>query len=196
MIIVHCAGKSLSEALLFEENGVNMFCTKLVLNVRNNFCTQHVPPMFKLGIFMYWTCNSMNNLSSYFVLVDAKEKTFWQGFTCINSISKPRVSVWGVVILGGHFACICRGFNFYDVKKQNLICLSSLSWIFAGYTGSKNKILQTWFFKLSISKLKYRDFSPYANFITAVFPNYRGSPHFVISHFVIPAISWFPFSDN
>jgi hypothetical protein len=35
-------GKSLSEALLFAENGENMLCTKIVLNVRNNFCTQHV----------------------------------------------------------------------------------------------------------------------------------------------------------
>ena len=50
----------------------NMLCTKIVLNVRNNFCTQHVLPRFELGIFMYWTCNSMNNLSSYFGLVDAK----------------------------------------------------------------------------------------------------------------------------
>ena len=41
-------GKSLSEALLFAEHGENMLCTKLVLNVRNNFCTQHV-----LGIFMH-----------------------------------------------------------------------------------------------------------------------------------------------
>ena len=37
-----CTGKSLSEALLFAEHGENMFCTKIVLNVRNNFCTQHV----------------------------------------------------------------------------------------------------------------------------------------------------------
>ena len=44
-------GKSLSEALLF---------------------AQHVLLRFELGIFMYWTCNSMNNLSSYFGLVDAK----------------------------------------------------------------------------------------------------------------------------
>ena len=35
-------GKSLSEALLFEEHGEKMLCTKIVLNVRNNFCTQHV----------------------------------------------------------------------------------------------------------------------------------------------------------
>ena len=65
-------GKSLSEALLFAEHGENMLCTKIVLNVRNNFCTQHVLPRFELGIFMYWTCNSMNNLSSYCGLVDAK----------------------------------------------------------------------------------------------------------------------------
>ena len=62
-------GKSLSEALLFAEHGENMLCTKIVLNVRNNFCTQHNLPRFELGIFMY--C-SMNNLSSYCWLVDAK----------------------------------------------------------------------------------------------------------------------------
>ena len=46
-------GKSLSEALLFAEHGENMLCTKIVLNVRNNFCTQHILPRFELGIFMY-----------------------------------------------------------------------------------------------------------------------------------------------
>ena len=35
---------------------------------------------------------------------------------CINN---PRDSVWGVVSLGGHFACLCRGFDFYDEKKVN-----------------------------------------------------------------------------
>ena len=62
----------MSEALLYAEHGENMLCTKIVLNVRNNFCTQHVLPRFELGIFMYWTSNSMNNLSSYCGLVDAK----------------------------------------------------------------------------------------------------------------------------
>ena len=52
-----------------------MLCTKKILNVRNNFCAQHVLPKFELGIFMYWTCNSMNNLSSYCGLVDAKIRT-------------------------------------------------------------------------------------------------------------------------
>ena len=54
------------------EHGDDMLCTKIVLNVRNNFCTQHVLPRFELGIFMYWTSDSMNNLSSYCGLVDAK----------------------------------------------------------------------------------------------------------------------------
>ena len=51
--IYPCTGKSLSEALFFAEHGENMLCTKIVLNVRNNFCTQHVLPRFELGIFMY-----------------------------------------------------------------------------------------------------------------------------------------------
>ena len=50
---VRRAGKSLSEALLFAEHGENMLGTKMVLNVRNKFCTQHVLPRFELGIFMY-----------------------------------------------------------------------------------------------------------------------------------------------
>ena len=33
-----------------------------------------------------------------------------------------RVSVQGVKSLGGHFACLCRGFEFYEVKKNVIIC--------------------------------------------------------------------------
>ena len=29
-----------------------------------------------------------------------------------------RVSVQGVKSLGGHFACLCRRFDFYEVKKN------------------------------------------------------------------------------
>ena len=32
-----------------------------------------------------------------------------------------RVSVQGVKSLGGHFACLCRGFEFYEVKKKFVI---------------------------------------------------------------------------
>ena len=39
-------GKSLSEALILAEHGENMLCTIIVLNVKNNFYTQHVLPLF------------------------------------------------------------------------------------------------------------------------------------------------------
>ena len=32
-----------------------------------------------------------------------------------------RVSVQGVKSLGGHFACLCREFEFYEVKKKIVI---------------------------------------------------------------------------
>ena len=31
---------------------------------------------------------------------------------------QTRVSVQGVKSLDGHFACLCRGFEFYEVKKM------------------------------------------------------------------------------
>ena len=34
---------------------------------------------------------------------------------------KGRVSVQGVKSLGGHFACLCRGFEFYEVKKKSFL---------------------------------------------------------------------------
>ena len=38
-----------------------------------------------------------------------------------------RVSVQGVRLLGGHFACLCRGFEFYEVKK-NCYYFSKRKW--------------------------------------------------------------------
>ena len=51
----------------------NMLFTDIVSDFQNNFYTQHVLPMFWAWTLMYWTCNSMNNLSSYCGLVDAKK---------------------------------------------------------------------------------------------------------------------------
>ena len=34
----------MSEALRFAEHGENMLCAKILLNARNNFCTQDVSP--------------------------------------------------------------------------------------------------------------------------------------------------------
>ena len=36
--------------------------------------------------------------------------------------AKTRVSVQGVKSLGGHFACLCRGFEFYEVKIGFFFC--------------------------------------------------------------------------
>ena len=69
-----CTVKSLSEALTFAEHGENMLCTEIVLNVKNNFCTQHVLPMFWSWNFHVRIFNSMNNLLSYCWLVDAKKE--------------------------------------------------------------------------------------------------------------------------
>ena len=38
-----------------------------------------------------------------------------------SNVGYPRVSVQGVKSLGGHFACLCRGFEFYEVKKKIVI---------------------------------------------------------------------------
>ena len=35
-----------------------------------------------------------------------------------------RVSVQGVKSLGGHFACLCRLFDFYEVKKKKMLLFS------------------------------------------------------------------------
>ena len=41
-------GKSLSESLIFAEHGENMLCTEIVLNVKNNLYTQHLPHVLSL----------------------------------------------------------------------------------------------------------------------------------------------------
>ena len=39
----------------------------------------------------------------------------------MDSTYISRVSVQGVKSLGGHFACLCREFDFYEVKKNVII---------------------------------------------------------------------------
>ena len=66
---------NLCQKLFFLQNMGKTCCVQKMFwmsETNNNFCTQHVLPRFELGIFMYWTCNSMNNLLSYCGLVDAK----------------------------------------------------------------------------------------------------------------------------
>ena len=59
-------------------------------------------------------------------LVDETQMTAPREYTDAFIITKKlflgglrgRVSVQGVKSLGGHFACLCRGFEFYEVKKN------------------------------------------------------------------------------
>ena len=36
-----------------------------------------------------------------------------------NASECTRLSVQGIKSLGCHFACLCRGFDFYKVNKEN-----------------------------------------------------------------------------
>ena len=42
-------------------------------------------------------------------------------FKTLHSSSSFRVSVQGVKSHGGHFACLCQGFEFYEVKKNFIV---------------------------------------------------------------------------
>ena len=41
----------------------------------------------------------------------------------LDSSLQIRVSVQGVKSVGGHFACLCRGFEYYEEKKKNLVII-------------------------------------------------------------------------
>ena len=43
------------------------------------------------------------------------------GYNLTDKGDDFRVSVQGVKSLGGHFACLCWGFEFYEVKKKLLL---------------------------------------------------------------------------
>ena len=55
------------------------------------------------------------------------KKTFDKTLIYIRYRGDSRVSVQGVKSLGGHFACLCRGFESYEVKK-NYYYFSKRKW--------------------------------------------------------------------
>ena len=73
-----------------------------------------------------------NNMSKHktidLYMLDPKQRGFKTG--CQKFLLKirwsfqvwvsSRVSVQGVKSLGGHFACLCQGFEFYEVKKKKM----------------------------------------------------------------------------
>ena len=48
--------------------------------------------------------------------------TTWTKF-CQFFTPSPRFSVQGVKSLGGHLACLCRGFEFYEVRKKFFVII-------------------------------------------------------------------------
>ena len=46
----------------------------------------------------------------------------------VDSCPKLRVSIQGVKSLGGRFACLCHGFEFYEVKKKFCYYFSKRKW--------------------------------------------------------------------
>jgi hypothetical protein len=62
---------NLCQKLFFLQNKGRTCCVQKLFWMSETISV-HNRPRFELGIFMYWTCNSMNNLWSYFGLVDSK----------------------------------------------------------------------------------------------------------------------------
>ena len=83
-----------------------------------------------------WDVNKLQNLKkrqykfSYFQTLTFQSSKYISTFTnhqIEDVIEKTRVSVQEVKSLGGHFACLCRGFEFYEVKK-NCYYFSQRKW--------------------------------------------------------------------
>ena len=55
------------------------------------------------------------------LLVNSVRVTFSHSYIKKKQSGEIRVSVQGVKSLGGHFACLCWGFDFYEVKKNIII---------------------------------------------------------------------------
>jgi hypothetical protein len=46
-------------------------------------------------------------------------KKFGPAQNILGPVKGQGISVQGVKSIFGHFACLCRGFEFYEVKKKN-----------------------------------------------------------------------------
>ena len=67
--------------------------------------------------------------------MQANKNSISSGKTKLQGGGEGTVSVQGVKSLGGHFACLCRGFEYYEVKKIVII--------FQNENGNTYKLLMT-----------------------------------------------------
>ena len=66
---------------------------------------------FELGIFMYWTCNSMNNLLSYCGLVDTRKSASKKDLPLSKNLTVKNIDMYHIIlnrkmneqIFGGNF---------------------------------------------------------------------------------------------
>ena len=164
-LYIFSTGKSLSEALLFAEHGENMLCTKIVLKVGKKFCTQHVLPRFELGIFMYWTCNSMKNLLSYCGLVDAKIRASDKDLPVLEILLLPYLKKgskleYNWLSMGYPLPKLHKMHTYVQISPTNmnvdainiarriLVFISSLSFFTFLFAYSKDSILRENYFKI------------------------------------------------
>ena len=93
--------------------------------------TQHVLSRFELGIFMYWTCNSMNNLSSYVLWVSwCKNKSFWQRFACIlYDVKSFSFLLIMPVLLATILKLKCLTFLMLKVQEVSWTNFALLTWL-------------------------------------------------------------------
>ena len=77
----------------------NMLCTEIVSGIQNSFYTQHILPRFELRIFMFWTCNSMNNLLLYCGLVGAKIRASDKDLPVLQSMMKQFELLWWIEMI-------------------------------------------------------------------------------------------------
>ena len=106
---------NLCQKLFFLQNTGRTCCVQTDwLNVRNNFV--------ELGIFMYWTVNSMNNLLSYCGLVveriRASEKDLPVHYTALadglaNYFKMGRTNSWRSILILMHLCFYTRIFNSF-----------------------------------------------------------------------------------
>ena len=98
-------------------------------------------PCSKLGIFMYWTGNSMDNLLSYCGLVDARISIQKKRFTCTWSIS---------LILSKHWikeiqVNLCQKLLFLHQLTHNMTTDCSLNYQFSTWKFQAQNTLRTCF---------------------------------------------------
>ena len=81
-------------------------------NKNKTICVQKMlSTSFELGIFMYWTCNSMNNLLSYCGLVDTRISASKKDLPLSKNLTVKNIDIYHIIlnrkmneqIFGGNF---------------------------------------------------------------------------------------------